>query len=458
MVDPPGAEGPGQAGADAAGAQYGVLPSLTRNSAARIVADGAGVVLGLVTSVMAARWLGPGGKGLLASLTVLINLVGLAASGGLGDAAILWVGQKRASLQQASSVTFAASLVLALAGMVVLWGAGAWWFRSDWAVARPALLVTVVALPFYAWVRNLTLLLNAREWVVSSSAVVVVQAVAHTFALGLLVGWLSMGVVGGTLAYLAGAVLATMVGFTLAGRGIAFRPRWDWPYLKPMLKYGASVEASHLMIIGFLRGDLLLVYALAGSDAAGYYSVALTAGILVVLVPLAISTATFPRLAGLPERAADRLIALVCRFSVVAAAATALALAAVAPLAVPLLFGREFTPAVVPTLILALGGVVVSTQWVLCRSQAARGRPGLQLGVFGMSLLVMIASDVLLIPLLGINGAAMGALLAAAVGLGLTLAAYRRADWWSLPMSSLVPRPADAGAMLRSSRALWPRR
>src|ERR671926_1037580 len=77
------------------------LPSLKRNSAARFLADAAGLVFGIISGVITARALGPTGKGLFSSLTLLSGILVWVCCMGLGDAAIVMVGQKKATVQQA---------------------------------------------------------------------------------------------------------------------------------------------------------------------------------------------------------------------------------------------------------------------------------------------------------------------------------------------------------------------
>lgn len=430
------------------------LPSLGRGSAARFIAEGSGVFFGLLAGVMTARWLGPHGKGLLASLTVTAVLVAHVCTVGLGDAAIVNVGRDRASLQRAFSATAGASMVLAVLGMALLWSVGSLWFANDWGQVQSAVLVASLGLPLYLWARLLSFMLNAQERVGAGSAVVGIQSAVMAVGVLFLVGVVPLGITGGALAHLIGAASALALGLWLNRAQVRFRPRWDWSYLRPALRYGALVETSNLMTFGFLRGDLLLVYALAGSVAAGHYSVALTGGILVGMLPLAVSMATFPRIAKLSEPKANKLIAQVCRTSLVAGAGPALVLIVAAPVALPLLFGRDFQASVPPALILIAGGFIWSTQWILCRAQAARGRPGLQLRAFSLSLAAMVALDLVLIPQLGINGAAIAAVTSPLSGLLVTLYTYRRADWWGLPLTRLVPTIADVQLVVKRVRRL----
>ena len=69
------------------------MSSLARNSAARIVVEIAGMVLGGIAAIVTARWLGASGKGTAATLTLLSLIAGRFASLGLGESGIVMVGR-----------------------------------------------------------------------------------------------------------------------------------------------------------------------------------------------------------------------------------------------------------------------------------------------------------------------------------------------------------------------------
>ena len=68
-----------------------------------------------------------------------------------------------------------------------------------------------------------------------------------------------------------------------------------------------------------------------------------------------------------------------------------------------------------------------------------------------VTLAVTIVADVILIPLLDVTGAAIGASLAYVVSLTLTALAYRRLSGASI-LDALLPRPSDAGIALDAAR------
>ncbi|MDQ4144929.1 MAG: oligosaccharide flippase family protein, partial [Actinomycetota bacterium] len=419
--------------------------SLRRNSAARFLADGAGLIFGVVAGVITARWLGPEGKGLFASVTFLAALVMQASSLGLGDAAIVMAGQQRVSLQRALSATLGALVYGALGGMLVFWLAAVVAFGQDWEQARTAVVVASLGIPVSLFAYVLQFILAAEERIVASSTVLAVTSSLTTVGLWLFIPVLDLSVVGGVLGTVLGASGGLILAAWLVRRGhLSLRPRWNRAYIRQAIAYGLTVEASYLVTVMFLRVDLLLVYSLAGSGAAGHYSVALTISTMVALVPIAITHAIFPRLAHVGAPEASALTAQACRLATAAALGAGFLLLVATPGIVPLLFGHEFRPAVVATVIMIPGSILWSAQWLLCRAEAARGRPGLLLVSFASGLSVMIGGDLVLIPPFGIVGAALASVAGPVAGLLICVVQYHRSPEWPLPLTQLVPRADDA--------------
>lgn len=424
------------------------VPSLTRSSAARFLADGVGLASSLLASVVTARALGPRGKGLFSSLTFLSAMVIHLFSAGLGDAAIVLVGQKKATLQRAVSTTLAAGLGSAALGMGAFWVASLVAFHAEWADMRGPVIISCLGLPVFLCAYHLSYLLSAQERIPASSAVLATMNGSTTIGLWLFIGGLGMSISGGAFAGVAGAACGLALGAVMLRRsGVGLRPRWDTTYVVTALRYGPAVAASYLVSIMLQRADLLMVFALAGSGPAGQYSVGLTIASLVGLLPLAISNATFPRIAKLTDSEAGELIVRACRLGIASAMVGAVVMTAVTPIAVPLLFGRAFLPAVGPTLVLVPSGLIWSAQWLLGRAWAARGRPTLLMASFGVSLAVMIAVDFAAIPRFGLMGAAIVSVVAPALGLAMCVYAYRRSPKWPHRLVEFVPRIEDFTAV-----------
>lgn len=437
----PAAEGPGTA-----------PPSLRQNSMARLVADLLGVAFALVAATVAARILGPAGKGYYSSLLLLAGLVIQIFGAGLGEAAIVLAGRGKASLATAVSGTVFAILPLSLGAGVVFWAVATAALETADPERGTAVVLGSVLVVLNTCYTTFVAFLVARERLVAVAVLSVVATGAGTAALWFLLAVADGGMGAAIFASVVGAVLGlggTVV--VLYRAGIPLRPRLVRSYLPEAFRLGVALQVSSLLVLLTARLDLLLVYRLSDAAEAGGYSVALTIGALVGSAPIAVSYASFPRLAVLGEEEAGALTRQVVRVGMAAALVVGAVLAAASPLVIPLAFGSEYSPAIGPTLILVPGGILWSGQWLLCRAAAARGVPRPLLVSFATSFVTMLVLDLVLIGPLGGEGAALAAAVASALGLAIALGYYRRAGH---DLGAFVPRPADFGTFLTTVKGL----
>ena len=114
----------------------------------------------------------------------------------------------------------------------------------------------------------------------------------------------------------------------------------------------------------------------------------------------------------------------------------------VSPLAITWLFGGQFEPAVTPLMLLMPGVVAVSAARVLGSYMFSQGKVIYNTYTTFIALGVTLVLDLALIPVLGINGAALASSIAYAVSLLATLWFYRRLTGARIG-GALVPRLSD---------------
>jgi len=428
-------------------------PSLATTSTARLSAQIAGAVFGSASSVVTARTLGPSGKGVLSTLVLIAHeLLFYAAAFGLGDAAIILQGRGESSAQRAVGATLpllvlssmiGGALTVAVAGIVL---------REEWPVVAAPLAVVVILLPVWVFFDFLIHVLNSQEDIVHTSMVILASTAASTLGVVVALPVLHSGITGAVIGAGVGPAVAVAICFNRARRYVVLRPRVDLGYLRRGLTLGAPIAGSYLLVTLSQRLDQLLVFTMSGKVAAGEYSVALTIGLVTTHAPVALSLASFPRLARMDGADAHELIARVCRIGVAAAGIASIVLALASPFAVPLLFGPGFRASVVPTLILLAGSVFWSSQWLLARARAARGTTRPLFASFSTSLAAIVLSDLLLIPILGTVGAALGAVIGGIAGSAVALSGIVRSDGYAL--SELLPGPADVRSLVAETTDL----
>lgn len=258
---------------------------------------------------------------------------------------------------------------------------------------------------------------------------------------------------------LAGAIAAAAVGplaaaalllVLLRRSGSVLRPSWRPTLLAKALRIGLVAQLGYLLVALAQRVDQILVLRFSGAQDAGRYSVALTLSQLVAYGAGAVSTVSFARVAYAPDGAWQPTLALMARRILVVSILASVGFMLVMPSVIPLLFGREFGPAVGPALLLLPGAVAGGLQWVLCRGLLARGRQGAMLLSFASTLRLMVVLDLVVIGRHGAAGAAVVSSGATVVGTVVAIAPLR-AD---VKGRELVPRLADLVATIRTPLGL----
>ena len=407
----------------------------------RLVSDGSGVLLGTIASVVTARVLGPSGKGTLAALTFVSALVTQCCTLGLGDAAVVRVGQAKATAQQALSASLPAVALASLLGAAAVLAYSVLQLPVDDPGIWAAVAVGCISVVIGAVGQLLVFVVYAGRRVVAVSVLTIAMSVTAAATVVLFCVVFDLEVFGGMLAGLAAGVLGLTGATVMVTRAhLKLRPRIVPSYLRPALSFGLRAQLANVLAYSSARIDLLFVYALASHHDAGLYSVALTFGMITGFVAIALSFASFPPMAAMTDPDALELTARMARVATLLGTALAVLLAAAGSTLIAVLLGDEFRGALAPTIVLLFANVLWGVQWLLSRALAARGDPDLLVRSFSANLAAMAAADAVLIPLAGAVGAAVGALIAAVVGLWVCLRAYRRRD---VHYASFVPRRGD---------------
>jgi len=418
--------------------------SLTRNAlwlgADRVLRLG----LSFVVQVLVVRHLGPAGNGLLqgglALAALAAALVELGLDGMLRRELVRTPEHAGALLGTATTLRLLAFFPAALAYC---------WAALHQPEATPALmawLAVTIALP---------LALTPEPWLLANGRVpanVIAQGAGFLAGAGARLAFVLAGA--GVMAFGAAAALETMV--IAAALGLAFfstagaARRWSWDpgCARRLLGGGTPLLLTTVAILVYRRMDVVLLGNLLDQRAAGLYAAAVRLSEIGYLAPMILLNAWFPRLTDLhaTDPAAYR-VALADFFRRVtwSAAAFALALTIGAPWIVRLLFGPAFAGAATPLAIHAWTAVFIAhgvarSQWLLLENQLFAG-----LGLACIGAATNLALNFVLVPWLGVAGAALAAVLGLAFNMGIVPALLpgTRAGW-ALGWKATFSRAAGA--------------
>lgn len=415
---------------------------MRRDSTVRLAATLLSYLAGAIAAVITARWLGPSGKGVVALIALLSGLLTRFAVISLGEAAVVLVGKGNVPRDRAVGMVVATIGATSVGAAVVFIGITFLLVDPTDSSTWLAILFGAISIPILAFSDALSQFLLFEKRVIRSSVVFATGSVVTLLAVGVLLIGFDLGI--------AGAVAGTAIG-GLASVAVAVQaellspPRFDRSVLRQALSYGIPAESGVLLTQAAARIDLLLVFAISGSSAAGVYSVALTIGSLVNLAPSAIAFAAFPRLAQRPSGTeATATVARLTRLAAASAVISGVAFAAFSAVAIGPLFGDEFDSALGPALILIAAGIPWGMQWTVARGIAALGSPALLFRSFGVTVVAMVLLDLALIPLFDLTGAAIGS--AAATCLGLAVC-FRHIRHEGISLTEMMPRISEVAAL-----------
>lgn len=171
---------------------------------------------------------------------------------------------------------------------------------------------------------------------------------------------------------------------------------------RALLSFGSRTWLGAVASMLLARIGQILMAPLSSVGELGLYSVAGTISDLPLIVAIAIQGTLF----GVNSKTNDaaRLTATT-RLALLVGFVGCTALGATVPLWIGLLFGREFTAATVPTLMLMFSAILCIPGLMAATAVSAWGRPGLRSLGLGITLVFNVSAFVLLVPPLGVIGA-----------------------------------------------------
>lgn len=419
--------------------------------------------LGFVISFTLARILGPTGRGIysVATLTptTLVNLGQL----GLPNAFSFFAGRGRSGARMlVLGLLMSAVLSVVLIGVTLL----ALPVLAD-TVLRAApyelLLLAIVTIPFQLVAAFAGATLIGRQTMRNYNVILIGQSVLMVLLIVGLVGIADLGVPGAVIATIVVGV-ATAVATTLelrrsiaADAEDAARPGVR---IRELGSFGAKIYPASLAGFFGYRADIFLLSALLGDPRAiGLYTLGVSLAELTFFVPDAVSTVFFPRVAGMERDSADEKVASVTRFTVLITLIATVLLIPAAFLAVNLVL-PDFRDSLAPFLVLLPGIICLTVAKVLASYVGGLGIPLRVALASGSALAVNVVANLILIPPMGIMGAAVASLISYTLNATLLLTIASRLSRRA-PLDFVLPTGAElrrlreglreAAAMLRRS-------
>jgi O-antigen/teichoic acid export membrane protein len=389
------------------------LPSrFTRDFAATLLGQVGVVGFSVLSSVLAARLLGPRGRGELAAIILWPMLLAFLFSIGMDQSIVFHVGKKVFDISEVWTASLVVGLGLSSCAVLV----GLWVIPKALRLYSPEVRhLTFVFLAFVPliWLTALPNGFLQGTLDVGNFSLLRVLS-ASLYAVGLLGLYLANkpSVEDALAVQICALLLVSICGFWIVI--CKNRPRWVWNFksCKSLLNFGWKTQLGSLATYVNQRLDQLILSMFMPPRDLGLY---------VVAVAVAMSAGFFPKAAGIVtlatgsnsefDRAKD-VTAKSFGATLVALLVGCTALYVICPWLITFAFGPSFTPAVTACRILLPGSIALGLSQVLFNGARALNHPMLPSYAEGLAVVVTGLSLYLLLPQYGFVGAAIASTLA----------------------------------------------
>lgn len=251
-----------------------------------------GVVTGILTLAITARWLGPEGRGEVAAIVTWVTTFSTFAYLSLGQVAIHRASQIKGTAwlrESLSSLVFFAIFLT-----LVSWlAAFSLYIATDGVVfgdITPAwLALGFLLLPFMIWEQYGSSLLMALERLDIYNRYQIIGRTFSVFTVVFLIVMLGFGVVGSLLGNLVGQLVVAIggVGFLVKQAGGIRRPKLE--ELTSFVRGGLKLHLNAIGVFFFTSADILMLNYYRGAEETGFYQLGVQMMGIMMIMPYAAS-------------------------------------------------------------------------------------------------------------------------------------------------------------------------
>jgi len=229
------------------------------------------------------------------------------------------------------------------------------------------------------------------------------------------------------------------------------KPQWDRANLKKQFSYGCNAYIYNVSHILNFRLDMILVAYFLKAEHVGWYALATSVTETLLYLPKALSNVVLTETATEVKNGTKPNHYLVYKGTILIIGVAILGTAILAPFLLPLVFSSSFIPAITPLLLLLPGTLAMALGIIAAYHLFGLGKASQPSLAALAATIVTIALDLVLIPFLGIQGAALASTIAYIVFCFMCLHFVLSETKVSMILL-LIPKKHDIEILLRLSR------
>src|SRR5690554_6089823 len=384
------------------------------------------IAFGLTTSIITARYIGPEGNGIIAALLVYPSLFMSFGSLGIRQSTTYFLGKNIFSEEQIKTAITQIWMITTVFSIVSSFILIRYFSNSGENIAL--VILALLPIPFSLFNTYNSGIFLGRNDIKTFNKINWIPSLIALLGTVLFVVLLQWDVKGAMVASVGGPLFMFFVLLFKNKFLDFFSFRYDWNIIKQMLSLGI-VYATALFVINLnYRVDVILLDKLSNAYELGIYSKG--AGITQYLwqIPMLLSTVVFARSAvSKNDKAFSLKVAQLLRVSFVIIGVVSVGLLLFSELIIVGMYGENFRESISVLNYLLPGVLILTIFKVMNMDLAGKGKPWVSMKAMIPALVINVVINIILIPDMGADGAAISSTVSYGVAGMLFLFFYSKA-------------------------------
>ena len=362
-----------------------------------------------LSQIILARVLGPEGLGAYNLFLAINGMALLLGSLGFGTASIYLLNKEKKNFSQ----LFSNSIIFGFA-----WGLSLSFITFLLSILFPAafnglsykyVVIALATIPFVILYNYCLPLLLAKFKIITWSAFSVLYSIFILLLSIVFVLFFGWGIEGAIYAVLMTVLINFILIFFHLLKSYKLIQRFDFPLFLNQLKFGISTYLGDIFSTINFKLNVFVVNIFLGVLNVGYYSVSYNIAALIFVIPYSLQQVLYPAWSSVSEEEVDQKTPRVARQAFLFSLLSAVFLAFIGRLFILFFYGRDFLPSITPFYFILPGGVCAAYAGIFFNNFFAKGKPHVTSLILIASLFLNILFDIILIPKIGVAGAALAA-------------------------------------------------
>jgi O-antigen/teichoic acid export membrane protein len=370
------------------------------------------IPIGIASSIITARYLGPSGRGIL---ILLITLQGLAiqfGTFGFNASITYFISRDKMLTSRIISNALFIAIVVGSVLALVFFLMGKYLPQLVLGEVDPIYLnIFLLSLPFAFLQQFLQNVFIAQERIMEFNVLDLLTRLLQVFIFSLVLIVLRASIFEAVLSLTGVTIVSGVIYAIRSTQNISFQYSFDSVLFRHMFRYGVRTYVASIVMFLVFRVNVFFINTYLGEYDSGLYSIVLQISDLVYLLPVIMGMLLFPKVSA-NHSDTGLLTAKVFRFSLYGMSIVCVGLMFIGRMIIVVLFGGDFEPAVEPLIFLLPGIVTLSLVTILNNDLAGRGLPIIVIIAPFVGLIITIIINLVFISAWGLVASSLASSLA----------------------------------------------